>query len=170
MATKGSRKRKGKVTARATMPTSDINRSLSLDRDRIKGFISEPIHGLIRIYNVCGVKDEGAWALFYDIIFLDPATTRHLIQFQLLWPHHRSKSSPFRECWAAFLSYMGRMFDKTRDQMNNWRWDNPCACWDRVDRSNPQTTNSGKVKPSGGHFSWYGSDHPRAKIEPPSCR
>jgi len=61
------------------------------------------------------------------------------------------------------------MFDKTRDQMNNWKWDNPHAFGDQVDRSNPQTTSSGKVKPTSEHFSWYGSDDLRAKIEPPSC-
>jgi hypothetical protein len=60
------------------------------------------------------------------------------------------------------------MFDKTRDQMNNWRRDNPRAFGDQRDRSNPQTTSSGKVKRTGKHFSWYGSDDLRAKIEPPS--
>jgi len=65
---------------------------------------------------------------------------------------------------------MGQMFDKTRDQMNNWRWDNPHAFGDQVDHSNPQTTSLGKVKRTGESFSWYGSDGLRAKIEPPSCR
>jgi len=64
---------------------------------------------------------------------------------------------------------MGQMFDKTRDQMNNWKWDNRHAFGDQVDRSNPQTTSSGKVKPTSECFSWYGSDDLRAKIEPPSC-
>jgi hypothetical protein len=90
MAPKGSSKVKGKATAK--MPTSVINRRLSLDRDRIKGFISEHICRLIQIYNVSGVKDVRAWDLFYDIIFLDPVTTRHFSQFQLIWPHHRSTS------------------------------------------------------------------------------
>jgi hypothetical protein len=65
---------------------------------------------------------------------------------------------------------MGQMFDKTRDQMNNWRWDNPHAFGDQVDRSYPQPTSSGKVKRTGEHFCWYGSDNLRAQIEPPSCR
>jgi hypothetical protein len=98
--TKGQQQGKGK--ARVKMPTSVINRSLSLDRNRIQGFISEHIRGLIRIYNVCSVKDERAWDLVYDIIFLDPVTTRHFSQFELMWPHRRSRSSPFREWWAAF--------------------------------------------------------------------
>jgi len=168
MVPRGSSKGKGK--ARAKMPTSVINRPLSLDRDSIKGFISENIRELIRIYNVCGVKDERAWDLFYDIIFLDPVTTRHFSQFQLMWPHRRSRSSPFREWWAAFRSCMGQMFDKTRDQMDKWRRDNPYAFGDQVDRSNPQTTSTGKVKRSGERVSWYGSDDLSAKIEPPSCR
>jgi hypothetical protein len=62
------------------------------------------------------------------------------------------------------------MFDKTHDQMNNWRSDNPRAFGDQVNRSNPQTTSSGKVKRTGERFSWYGSGDLRAKIEPPSCR
>jgi len=168
MAPKGSSKGKGK--ARAKMLTSVINRRLSLDQDSIKGIISEHIRELIWIYNVCGVKDERAWDLFYDIICLDPVATRHFSQFQLMWPHRRSRSSPFWEWWAAFRSYMGQMFDKTRDQMNNWRWDNPRAFGDQVDRSNLQTTSSGKVKSTGERFSWYGSDDLRANIEPPSCR
>jgi len=168
MAPKGSSKGKGK--ARAKMPTSGINRRLSLDWDRIREFISELIRELIWIYNVCGVKNERAWDLLYDIIFLDPVTTRHFSQFQLMWPHRRSRSSPFREWCAAFRSYMGQMFDKTRDQMNNWRCDNPRAFGDQVDRSNPQTTSSGKVKCTSERFSWYGSDDHRAKMEPPSCR
>jgi hypothetical protein len=82
MALKGSSKGKGK--ARAKMLTSVINRRLSLDRDHIQGFISEHICGLIQIYNVYGIKNERAWDLFYDIIFLDPVTTRYFSQFQLM--------------------------------------------------------------------------------------
>jgi hypothetical protein len=167
MAPNGSSKRKGK--ARAMMQTSVINRCLLLDQDRIKGFISEHIRGLIQIYNVCGIKDKRAWDLVYDIFVLDPVTTCHFSQFQLMWPHHRSRSSPFQEWWAAFCSYMEQMFDKTRKQMNNWRWDNPRAFRDQVNRSNPLTTSLGKVKRTGERFSWYGSDDLRAKIEPPSC-
>ena len=133
MAPKGSSKGKGK--ARAKMPTSGINRRLSFDQDSINGFISEHIHGLIRIYNVCGVKDERAWDLFYDIIFLDPDTTRHISQFQLMWPHRRTRSSPLREGWAAFRSSMGQMMDSTHNQMSNWRWDTPRSFGDQVDHS-----------------------------------
>jgi len=170
MAPKGSSKGKGKATDRAKMPTLLINRRQSLDRVRIKVFISEHIDGLIRIYNVCGVKDERAWDIFYDILFLDPVTTRHFSQFQLMWPHRRRRSSPFQEWLAVFRSYMGQMFGKTRDHINNWRWDNPHAFRDQVERSNPQTTSSGKVKRTGEHFSWYCSDDLRAKFEPPSCQ
>jgi hypothetical protein len=43
--------------ARGMMPTSVINQRLLLNRDRIKGFISEYIHGLIQIENVSCIKD-----------------------------------------------------------------------------------------------------------------
>jgi len=77
------------------MPTLVINRPLSLDRDHISGFISEHIRGLITIYNVCSVKDESAWDLFYDVIFLDPVMTGHFSQFRLMWLHCQSRGSPF---------------------------------------------------------------------------
>jgi len=62
------------------------------------------------------------------------------------------------------------MFDTTRDQMNNLRWDNPHIFGDQVDCSNQPRTSPGKVEGTGEHFSWYGSDDPKAKIEPPSCQ
>ena len=65
---------------------------------------------------------------------------------------------------------MGQMFDKTCDQMNNWRWDNTHAFGDRVDWSDLQTTSLGMVKRTGEGFAWYSSDDLRAKIEPPSYR
>jgi hypothetical protein len=158
-----------KATARAKMLTSVLNRRLSLDQGRIMGFILQHIHGLIWIYNFCSIRDEKAWDLFYDLIFLDPVKTRHFSQFQLMWPHRRRKSSPFWELWAGFRSYIGPMFDKTRGQMSSWRWDNPRDFGDQVDRSNPQTIRLGKVERSGERFSWYRSEDLRAKIELPSC-
>ena len=140
------------------------------DRDHIQGFISENIRGLIWIYKVCGVHDERAWDLIDDIIFIDPVTTRHFSHFQLMWPHHSSRWSPCREWWAAFRSYMGQRVDKTRDQMNNGRRDNPRAFGDQVDCFNTHTTSWGRVKSTGDHFSWYVRDDSRARIEPPHCR
>jgi len=169
MAPKGSRKWKGKATARAKMLTSVIHWCLSLDWSGITGFISEHICGLIWIYSVCGVKDKRAWNLFYDIILLDPDTTHHFSKFLQIGPHHRSRCPPFCEWWAAFRSYMRQMFDKTKDQRNNWRWDNPRAFGDQVDISNPQITSLWKVKCTGECFSQYGSDDPMVKIEPMSC-
>jgi len=154
MAPKGRCKEKGNATAWAKMPTSVRNQGLLLDRDCMKGFIMEHIRGLIRIYNVCGIQDERAWDLSYDIIFLDPVTTGHFSQFQLMLPHHRSRSSPFQEWWAAFHSYRRQMFDKTRDRMNNWRSDNTHAYGDQVYRSNPQPTSLGKDTHTGEHSSW----------------
>jgi len=65
---------------------------------------------------------------------------------------------------------MGQLLDPIRDEMKNWRWDNPRAFGDQIDRSNPQATSSVKVKCTGEHFSWYSSEDLRAKIEPQSCR
>jgi hypothetical protein len=169
MAQKGSRKGRRKGTATPKMPTSVIDRRMSLDRNRIKALISELIRGPIWIYTVCGVKDERAWVLFYDIILLDPVTTRDFSQFQLMWPHSRSRSSPVLAWWAAVRSYMGQMFDNTRDQMNNRRWDYPRAIGYQVDHSNTQATSSGKFKHTGAALSWYTSDDLMAKIEQPSC-
>ena len=113
MASKSILKGKGKATAKAKMLTSVINRHLSSDRDRINRFILKHIRGLIRIFIVCSVNVERARDLFYDIIFLDPVMTCHFSQFQLMWPHRRSRSSRYLEWWAAFRSCMGQMFDKT---------------------------------------------------------
>jgi len=170
MAPQSSCQGKEKATAGAKMPTSVINRRLSLDQGRIKGFILQHILRLRQIYNVCSVKDERAWDLFYDIIFCDPVTTCQFSQLQLMWQNRRSRGLHFREWWAAFSSYMGQMFDKTDDQMNNWRWDNPCAFGYHVNHTNLQMTSSGKVKRNGEHFSWYSSDDLRAQIKRPSCR
>jgi hypothetical protein len=63
---------------------------------------------------------------------------------------------------------MGQMFDKTRDQINNWSWVNPHAFGDQVDYSNTQKTSFRKGNCTGEGFSWYSSDDHRAKSEPPS--
>jgi len=65
---------------------------------------------------------------------------------------------------------MVQMFDKTCNQMNNWRWVNPRTFGDQVNRSNPKTISSGKGKRTGKRFSWYCRDDLRVKIEPLSCR
>jgi hypothetical protein len=65
---------------------------------------------------------------------------------------------------------MVQMFDKTRDQMNNWWWDIPRRFADQVDGSNSQTNSLGKVKRTSERFSWHGSNDLRAKMVPPSCR
>jgi hypothetical protein len=104
MAPMGSSKGKGKASAK--MPTSVINQCLSLDQDCRKGFILQHLRGLIRICKVCGVNDERACDICYNIIILDPVTTSHFSQFLLMWLHHRIMSSPFLEMWAAFYLYI----------------------------------------------------------------
>jgi len=107
MAPKGSRTGKGNATARAKIPELVMNLCMSLNRDRKKGFIWQHIPVLKRLYNACGVKDERAWDLFYDINLLDPFTTRYFSQFQLIWLHPSRTSSPFRKWWAASISDLG---------------------------------------------------------------
>ncbi|KAF8251980.1 hypothetical protein K440DRAFT_636636 [Wilcoxina mikolae CBS 423.85] len=41
---------------------------------------------------------------------------------------------------------MGQIYDRTRDQMNSWRWDNPRTFGDQVDRFTQENIKSGKVK------------------------
>jgi hypothetical protein len=84
MAPTGGYNAKRKATAGAKMSISIINRCRLLDLDHSKRFILEHSCGLLRIYNVCSVKDERAWDRFYDIIFLDPVMTCHFSQFQLV--------------------------------------------------------------------------------------
>ena len=140
LAPKGSRQGKGKATAAAMMETLVINLCLSLDRDHIQGFILEHICGVIQTSNAWGVKDERAWDLFHDIMFLDPVTTRNFSQLQLMWPQHRSRCSAFREWWVVLLSHMSQMLDQTCDQMTIRWWDNHCSFGDQVHHSNPQGT------------------------------
>jgi len=65
---------------------------------------------------------------------------------------------------------MEQMFDKTRAQLNYWRWDNPRAFGNQIDCSKLQTASLGKVKRTGEHFSWYGTNDLWAEIETPSCQ
>jgi hypothetical protein len=116
------------------------------------------------IYNVCSIGDERAWDLFYDIIILDPVTTCHFSQLQLMWPYRRSRSSPFRDKWGAFSLYMWQIFDKSRDKMNNRRWDNPRAFGDEVDLFNPQSTSLVRVRRTSERFSWYVSSDLRSEM------
>jgi len=152
------------------MLTSGIYRCLTMDRDFIKEFISDHSHGLIHICDVCGVKDGRAQDCSDDIIFLDPVTTHHFSQLQLMWQDHRSRCPPCREWWVAFRSSMGQMFDKTCNQMNNWRWDNPHVFGDQVYHSNTQTTHSVNAQCTGERFSLYGINDLRAKIELQRCQ
>jgi hypothetical protein len=147
-----------------------INKFLRFQKPRTKALMSEHIRGLIRMYHISGIKSERAWDLMYDVLFLDPVTTRHFSQFQKMWNQRHDRESPNLQWWRAFKAYMGHMFDKTRDQLNNWRWDNPEAFGDVVDRSNPQYTQSGKIKRTGERHKWYGTSDFDAKIEPPTCR
>jgi hypothetical protein len=65
---------------------------------------------------------------------------------------------------------MGKMFNISRHELNNWRWDRPSALGDEVIRSNPQKTRLVKLNLAGEHFSSYGSGELMATVEQPACR
>jgi hypothetical protein len=101
----------GMATARANMMTSGIYQQLSSDRDCIMESISEHIHRLIRIHNVCTVNDEMSWNHIYNIIFLDPVTTHRISHSQLIWsqwrrrfPLRRRGGQPFAHIWGQWLA------------------------------------------------------------------
>jgi len=60
---------------------------------------------------------------------------------------------------------MGQMYNETRNQMNNWMWDNPHAFRDQINRSSLQTASLGMDKRTGKHFYWYGSNDLGGKME-----
>jgi len=154
----------------ARHPTATIDERLKFKGPGTKNFISEHIRALIRQYHIPGIKSERAWDLFYDIIFLDPVTTRHFAQFQGMWKYRNAKDSPHYEWWRAFHTYMSHRFDKTHEQMNNWRRYNPEAFGDPIVELPTERTRSGKWKPTGKQIKWYGTADLMAKLEPPSCR
>ena len=71
---------------------------------------------------------------------------------------------------GSVLLIYGATVCKSRDQMTNWRWDNTRSFGEPVDRSNPQSTGSGKIKLTGEPFCLSSSDDLSTKIELPSCR
>jgi hypothetical protein len=65
---------------------------------------------------------------------------------------------------------MWQMFDKTRNQMINWGWANPCAFRDQVNRSTLPIANKQKLTTTGEIFCWHSSDDLQAMIQPRSCQ
>ena len=47
-----------------------------------KLFMAEYVRALICIYAIGRIKDAGAIDLIYDIMFIDPVTTRYFAKFQ----------------------------------------------------------------------------------------
>jgi len=133
-------------------------------------FLSEHIRGFIRIQNVFGVKDQRVLDVSCGIIFLDPVTTSHFSQFQLMRQHCRIRISPVLVWRAEFRTHIGQIADKTHDQQNYWRLDYPRAFGYKVNCSNPHTNSSGQVKRTGDHFTLYSSCDLRATIETPCCQ
>lgn len=106
--------------------TDSIKERLHLD-GFIKQLIAEHIRALIRIYAIGGVKDPEALDLMYDILFIDPVTTRHFWQFQGMWKHRGSNETQYKAWWDAFMAFLRDCFDTTRRQMNRYHAETPPA-------------------------------------------
>jgi len=170
MAPMGSHKAKWNATARAKIPTSVINRCQTLHRDRLQGYISQHICGLMQIFNISSVYYGSEWYLFYDISLCDPVMTSHFPQFWVIGLNRRRTWLPFWEWLVTFHSCMQQMFDKTSSEMNNWRWVNAHTFGDQVNHSNVWATSLRMVEWTGQHYSRYSSDDIRALIEPACCQ
>ena len=70
-------------------------------------------------------------------------------------------------CVQPICEASGRLNPRPNEQLVV---DNPAVFRDQVDRSKTPKTSSGKVTRTIERFSWYSSDDPMAKIEPPGCR
>src|ERR1700730_15519113 len=90
----------------------------------VKKFMGKPIRGLIQMYAIHGVKDDGAIDLMYDILFVDPVTTSHFRRFQGMWKQRASTQPRYIEWWSGFPAFLRDCFNKTRVQMNWYHKDN----------------------------------------------
>ena len=119
--------------------TDAIKDTLLLD-GFAKQFMAEHIRGLIQMYAIHGVKDDGAIDLMYDILFMDPVTTRHFRQFQGMWKQRASTQPRHIEWWSGFRAFLRDCFDKTRVQMNRYHKENPPLPTDSDSDSTPTPT------------------------------
>jgi hypothetical protein len=150
--------------------TDAIKDTLLLD-GFAKQFMAEHIRGLIWMYAIHGVKDDGAIDLMYDILFMDPVTTRHFRQFQGMWKQRASTQPRHIEWWSGFRAFLRDCFDKTRVQMNRYHKENPPLPTDSDsddsddddDDSCDDDSNRGKAHAKKG--SWYPG---KPKLNPPS--
>jgi hypothetical protein len=74
-----------------------------------KSVMSEHVRPMIRIG---GIKDSLVDRIWYEIIFLDPLTTRHFSQFQNMWDRRESRDQPFLEWWTQFKALIGNCIER----------------------------------------------------------
>ncbi|KAF8539341.1 hypothetical protein BDD12DRAFT_838511 [Trichophaea hybrida] len=148
--------------------TDTIKDTLHLD-GFAKQFMAEHIRGLIRMYAIHGVKDDGAIDLMYDILFLDPVTTRHFAQFQGMWKHRTSNQPRHMEWWIRFRAFLRDCFDKTRVQMNRYHKENPPLPTDTdTDPNSDDSDDCDDSERGKGHAkkdTWYPGT---PKVQPPT--
>jgi hypothetical protein len=100
--------------------TQRIKATLLLD-GHPKSVLSEHIRAMIRMYGIGGIKDGATEQLFYEILFLDPLTTRHFGRFQRMWEQHNSTAQPYLEWWTQFRAFLRDCLDKTRAGNNRYQ-------------------------------------------------
>jgi hypothetical protein len=76
---------------------------------------------MIRMYGMGGVKDGATDQLLYEILFLDPLTTRHFGRFQLMWEYRTSTQPPFLKGWTQFRAFVRDCLDKTQASNNRYQ-------------------------------------------------
>ena len=80
------------------------------------------------MYAIHCVKDDGAIDLMYDVLFVDPMTTRYIRQFQGMWKWQTSIQPQYIEWCSGFQSFLQDSFDNTWVQMNQYHneYSPPC--------------------------------------------
>jgi hypothetical protein len=90
------------------------------DNTLVKNLISDEIRGLIRQYGISGESDPMWIRLQYEILFVDPITSRPLGQFQGMWQHRGAhKSTHEGDWWWAFYAYLKDTCEKVK-VATNW--------------------------------------------------
>jgi hypothetical protein len=101
-------------------PTARLKAALHLDGPA-KSLMAEHLRAMIRMYGIGGIKDGAIEQLFYEILFLDPLTTRHFGRFQGMWEHRASAAQPYLEWWTQFRAFVRDCLDKTRVANNRYQ-------------------------------------------------
>jgi hypothetical protein len=104
---------------RRLTPTERMKVALELE-GFAKSIMAEQLRAVICMYGIGGIKDGPIDQLFYEILFLDPLTTRHFGRFQPMWEHRNSTQPPFLKWWTQFRAFVRDCLDMTRASNNRY--------------------------------------------------